>query len=298
MIKIGAKLKELRSGKQLTQKELAEQLNVSAQAVSRWENDEVEPSLETLGQLTTIFGISMDELFGKAPVEAPTPVAAQPSPAPVTAPQEESLPVLGVCEDCRKPLYHRQDIEQVRHTDAPATVLCISCHAKRQVRSHTLEREELLEDRNHAFVWGAIAGIAALIVSLLVCLAGAEKRPQLIAPLAVSSVLLFTFLFCVIVDNNFVGEMWTAVAAWGCVKMPGVIFTLDFDGLLFLIAAKILFGIIGFLCAAAGFVLATALGFICSIFVFPFALGINIREAREETAEISSWTRKITSARR
>lgn len=297
MIKIGAKLKELRNNKQLTQKELAEQLNVSAQAVSRWENDEVEPSLETLGRIATIFEISVDELFGKAPVEAPTPAPA-PAPTPVTAPREESLPVLGVCEDCRKPLYHRQDIKQVRHTDAPATVLCISCHAKRQVRSHTLKREELLEDRNHAFVWGAIAGVAALIVSLLVCLAGTEKRPQLIAPLALSSVLLFTFLFCVIVNNNFVGEMWSAVASWGCVKMPSVIFSLDFDGLLFLIGAKILFGIIGFICAAAGFVLATILGFICSIFVFPFALGINVREARKERTEIQAWTRKITTNRR
>lgn len=295
MIKIGAKLKELRNNKQLTQKELAEQLNVSAQAVSRWENDEVEPSLETLGRIATIFEISVDELFGKAPVEAPTPA---PAPAPAPAPQEERLPVLGVCEDCHKPLYHGKDIQQERHTDAPATVLCVSCHAKRRVNEHSIELDELMEDRNHAFVWGAIAGVAALIISLLICFAGTEKQPQLLAPLAVCSVMLFTFLFCLLIDNNFVGEMWSAVASWGCVKMPGVIFSLDFDGLLFLIGAKILFGIIGFICAAAGFVLATILGFICSIFVFPFALGINVREARKERAEIQAWTRKITTNRR
>ena len=67
MVKIGDKLKSLRSEKKMTQRELAEKLNVSAQAVSRWENDEVEPSLETLGQLATIFEISVDELFGKEP---------------------------------------------------------------------------------------------------------------------------------------------------------------------------------------------------------------------------------------
>ena len=61
MVKIGDKLKSLRSEKKMTQRELAEKLNVSAQAVSRWENDEVEPSLETLGQLATSLSMNCSE---------------------------------------------------------------------------------------------------------------------------------------------------------------------------------------------------------------------------------------------
>ncbi len=81
MIQIGEKIRELRNQKRMTQKDLAEQLNVTAQAVSRWENNEVEPSLETLGQMASIFEITMDELFGKtmqAETKDESPSAAEP----------------------------------------------------------------------------------------------------------------------------------------------------------------------------------------------------------------------------
>ena len=37
-INLGAKIRELRKKKELTQEELAEKLNISSQAVSKWEN--------------------------------------------------------------------------------------------------------------------------------------------------------------------------------------------------------------------------------------------------------------------
>ena len=48
---IGSKIKEYRTKKGLTQKELAENLNVTFQAVSRWENGEVEPSIDTIRKI-------------------------------------------------------------------------------------------------------------------------------------------------------------------------------------------------------------------------------------------------------
>ena len=51
---IGANIKKLRTERGLTQKNLADQLFVSAQAVSRWENDEVEPSIGTITKLSAI----------------------------------------------------------------------------------------------------------------------------------------------------------------------------------------------------------------------------------------------------
>lgn len=45
---LGDKIKDLRMKNSLTQKYLAERLFVTAQAVSRWENNEVEPSITTL----------------------------------------------------------------------------------------------------------------------------------------------------------------------------------------------------------------------------------------------------------
>lgn len=54
----------------LTQDQLAEQLGVTAQAVSKWENDQSCPDISTLPRLAEIFGISTDELLGR---EAPPP---------------------------------------------------------------------------------------------------------------------------------------------------------------------------------------------------------------------------------
>ena len=48
----------------LTQDALAELLGGTAQAVSKWENDQSCPDIATLPRLAEIFGISTDELLG------------------------------------------------------------------------------------------------------------------------------------------------------------------------------------------------------------------------------------------
>ena len=54
----------------LTQDQLAEQLGITAQAVSKWENDLSCPDISILPKLADIFGISIDELLGRdAPVQ-------------------------------------------------------------------------------------------------------------------------------------------------------------------------------------------------------------------------------------
>lgn len=54
----------------LTQDKLAEQLGVTAQAVSKWENDQSCPDITMLPKLAEIFGISTDELLGMDKSEA------------------------------------------------------------------------------------------------------------------------------------------------------------------------------------------------------------------------------------
>lgn len=48
----------------LTQDQLAERLGVTAQAVSKWENDQSCPDIGTLPKLAALFGVSTDELLG------------------------------------------------------------------------------------------------------------------------------------------------------------------------------------------------------------------------------------------
>lgn len=64
---IGKKIAELRRAKGLTQEELAGKLNVSAQAVSKWENDLSCPDILLLPEIASLLGASVDDLLSKEP---------------------------------------------------------------------------------------------------------------------------------------------------------------------------------------------------------------------------------------
>lgn len=62
-MKLNEKLLNLRKQKGLSQQELANQLNVSRQSVSKWELNESEPSLNNIIVLSEIFNVSTDYLL-------------------------------------------------------------------------------------------------------------------------------------------------------------------------------------------------------------------------------------------
>ena len=59
----GEKLQALRRSAGMSQDTLAERLDVSRQAVSKWERDEALPETENLIRIAEIFGVSLDELL-------------------------------------------------------------------------------------------------------------------------------------------------------------------------------------------------------------------------------------------
>ena len=63
-LKIGEKIKALRRERDMTQEELAEQLGITYQSVSRWETCTCYPDLELLPVIAGIFGVTMDHLMG------------------------------------------------------------------------------------------------------------------------------------------------------------------------------------------------------------------------------------------
>ncbi len=60
---IGNNISALRKKKGITQEELANELGVSAQAVSKWENGTSDPSTSNLFALAKLYGISVEELL-------------------------------------------------------------------------------------------------------------------------------------------------------------------------------------------------------------------------------------------
>jgi transcriptional regulator with XRE-family HTH domain len=61
---LNEKIKKLRLANDWTQEQLAERLDVSTQAVSRWETNSTFPDIELLPDIAIIFDISVDELLG------------------------------------------------------------------------------------------------------------------------------------------------------------------------------------------------------------------------------------------
>lgn len=62
-MKIGYKIKHLRLKNNITQERLAEYLNISFQAVSKWENDTAYPDIKLLVPLSNFFNVSVDYLL-------------------------------------------------------------------------------------------------------------------------------------------------------------------------------------------------------------------------------------------
>ena len=66
---MGQIIRQLRKERNLTQEELAEQLNITYQAVSRWENETGMPDISQVVPLANAFGVSVDVLFGTQSID-------------------------------------------------------------------------------------------------------------------------------------------------------------------------------------------------------------------------------------
>lgn len=64
-VAMGGKIYSLRMAKRMTQEQLAAVLNISPAAVSKWERNQSNPSVEMLWALADFFDCSIDELVGR-----------------------------------------------------------------------------------------------------------------------------------------------------------------------------------------------------------------------------------------
>lgn len=78
---LGKRISARRKALGLTQDALAERLGITAQAVSKWENDQSCPDITMLPRLAEIFRCTTDELLGLAPKKIPAAETAVPEEA-------------------------------------------------------------------------------------------------------------------------------------------------------------------------------------------------------------------------
>ena len=60
---IGEKIAEMRKANKMTQRELAEKLNVSDKVISKWETGKSLPDVETMPRISKVLGISISEIY-------------------------------------------------------------------------------------------------------------------------------------------------------------------------------------------------------------------------------------------
>lgn len=104
---LAERLTALRKRAGLSQGDVAERLNVSRQAVSRWETGLTVPATDNLSRLSKLYGVTLDELLSysaplppekpqeEAPAQQPQEAVQQPkaeAPAPTPQPAAASAP--------------------------------------------------------------------------------------------------------------------------------------------------------------------------------------------------------------
>ena len=78
-MKLNEKIQKLRKDHGISQEQLAERLNVTRQAISKWETGEGMPDIENILQLSAVFNVSVDYLL-KNQITHPSPAPVLPEP--------------------------------------------------------------------------------------------------------------------------------------------------------------------------------------------------------------------------
>ena len=271
---ISENIKNLRNKTGMTQKELAEKLYVTPQAVSRWENGEVEPSLETISTMAQIFQVTTDEIIG-GPDKKPEKETVVKTEYVAVTPK----PVLAVCEQCNKPIYNGAEIvrKTIHHGRSPSTtkILCKACDEKNKKMAYDNAVANGLLQRKRSFLWGGLLTAVAVVIALIIA-SSANLQTGAIIGATAGALLFFPFLSCLFLQNNFIGDLFGGISSWS-IRMPGLIFSLDLEGIVWLLTVKLALWILGGLISIFCFLLAIAVCLVFSVFVYPFAIVKNFK---------------------
>ena len=295
---LGQKIKKLRMEKDLTQKELADQVYVTFQTVSKWEKDENEPDVATLRELSRLFDCSLDYLLKEDEEEkkkteivdvTPVVVPTEPVTKTIIIHQKEKH----VCARCKKDIENENDLEidhfcvrnarkghHAEYRDDYYHRECLEITKReRAAKEREIRRLKGLRAKKLSLGWGIAGGVVALGISLAILLAVPACKEALNPALAVLfSVLIgyaiFAALYCII-SGSYIADVFLGVAGWS-IKMPGVIFTWDIDGIVWAIGMKIFLAILGFLLGVMVVGLAVAISALLASVSFPFILVHNI----------------------
>ncbi|MDE5563312.1 MAG: helix-turn-helix domain-containing protein [Clostridiales bacterium] len=284
-MEIYEKISALRKSNNMTQAELGAKLNVTFQAVSKWESGKSYPDFETLSKMAKIFGvpISYFEEGGENVTETAATATAE-----AVGDAEVGNKVVGFCKDCGKLVHEGEE------ACTTPMVICKACALRRENIKKVQENEQKLQKqqaeravkakkqaevdrckhrRNKGLIISAIITVALLVLFTVLAIQNSEDTVMYLAIMAFTVVCGYPFfaqLFWdgIVVDIVLVGGK--------IVGMPGVIFSLDLDGIIFLIVVKILFAFIKMLIFLLTFLFMIFVAMVVATFAFvPQMLKLN-----------------------
>lgn len=296
----GQKLKKLRTEKNLTQKDLADQLHVTFQTVSKWESDINEPDFSTLKEIAKLLDCSIECLFSEdeQPVEEPKQEVVEATPAPVEQVTKTIIihqKEMHVCEKCQKDIPEDDlAMEQIctRHASRGRSAEyrqgyyhkeCLAeIQKQREEAAARARAEKARVGKRRSFGWGIAGGVIALGISLWIFLANSQYVHPALGVLfsVLIGYAIFAMLYCII-SGSYIGDVfvWCASAS---IKFPGLIFSWDLDGIIWVIAMKIFFSICAFLFGLLALGFAIGFSATLGVFSFPFVLIHNIHTDYED----------------
>ncbi len=298
----GQKIKKLRNDAGLTQKDLANKMNVSFQTVSKWESDLNEPDIASIKELSKFFNCSFEYLLNDEEEEIKEEVVEKPIVAPTPTEVVTKTIVIHqneahVCARCGKDipedeLVSEDSTRKERHGRHTRTVSvgqtyyhnhCLEeVKKERTEAAHIAKIAKTSSSKKKCFGWGIAAGVIGLGVALAIFLCNTQYVHPALGVLY--SVLIgygmFAMLYCIL-SGSYIGDVFVWCAGLS-IKFPGLIFSWDLDGFVWLISMKILFAILGFLVGVFALLFAITLSAALGGISFPFILIHNIHTDYED----------------
>lgn len=268
---IGLKIAELRKRGGCTQAELGAYLNISPQAISKWERGESCPDFDMLCKIADFFVVPLTYFQQGYEGNIKKEVVKDTENKP-----REQRKLLGVCQKCGKVVYEGDlgdssfgiickvckkwaEVEEAELRAVEAEIRRGNEKARRIVLSATYGKDA----RNRGLIWGAVISAILIIPSLILTLLGGVEgyTNEDIPFLLLGGVMFFTFIVQLfwpgIIRQSAVAGLEAALDIWG--------WMLD-DVLGFLLIPVL--APLGLVVLIAGEILGLVIGLFISIFTF------------------------------
>lgn len=278
----GKKIAEFRKAKGFTQQELGSSLNVTAQAISKWENDLSEPDLSSIKKMCDLFEVSVNDFLDVSQNDQDS---------------SSTLKIInGYCEKCKKPVgpneyevshwaYDDVNDKKVVKT-AMQHVYCTDCALKinetikREEKERKLQAENQKEaearlkrkERTSKFIRGLIIGALIALIVGVISVSTYCNDPSSISLAGVIFLIIGAFtLTTQLFWNCFITNFFLFFCR--SFKAPfGFIIELDLDGILWFLTVKLALWVICGVLSILFFLLGLVLSLALSIITFPFTI--------------------------